>query len=304
MLILRKRINLKLFNLMATVSVIVYIGEMRRCLKKRMMEHRLALKCCNSNNGVAAHAWVESHTVNWEGAEIRGIQPNKWKKILQAIHIHPHTSNLVCGQKSVLLNTSSWFALCGRVSFQMYIGGHTPASSASMPMSRDTQSSHSLLSLHQMCGSTQYTSTMWDHSRHPTDTHLICVDIFTQWPEAYPISTLSAKAVTQAFIQGWIARFSIPSTIIADRECWFVSKLWNVLMSLLGSERTSYYPQSNGTVEQFHGSHIPQSSHGWTFCHWFCLGFGQHWKENTQATSAEIVYGTTLHLPEELCLLT
>lgn len=141
MLILRKCIKFKLSNLQATVFVIAYIGEMRRCLKKRMMEHRLALKCCNSNNGVAAHAWVESHTVNWEGAEIRGIQPNQWKrKILEAIHIHLHTSNLVCGQKSVLLNTSSWFALCGRVSLQMYIGGHTPASSASMPMYRDMQS--------------------------------------------------------------------------------------------------------------------------------------------------------------------
>ena len=112
MLILRKRINLKLFNLMATVSVIVYIGEMRRCLKKRMMEHRLALKCCNSNNGVAAHAWVESHTVNWEGAEIRGIQPNKWKKILQAIHIHPHTSNLVCRSSAdIPLIQAIWYVV-------------------------------------------------------------------------------------------------------------------------------------------------------------------------------------------------
>ncbi len=41
---------------------------------------------------------------------------------------------------------------------------------------------------------------------------LTCVDRFTKWPEAIPIPD-SAKA----FIQTWISRFGVPSTVTTDR---------------------------------------------------------------------------------------
>ncbi len=42
---------------------------------------------------------------------------------------------------------------------------------------------------------------------------LTCIDRFTHWPEAIPLAGISANSVATAFIQGWIARFGIPSTI-------------------------------------------------------------------------------------------
>ena len=78
----------------------IYIGETGRCLKKRIVEHRRAVKNCDRNNGVAVHAWDEGHSVNWEGARVRCNEPNMWKrKVLEAIHIklQPLTSNLDCG---------------------------------------------------------------------------------------------------------------------------------------------------------------------------------------------------------------
>ena len=46
---------------------------------------------------------------------------------------------------------------------------------------------------------------------------LTCVDRFTRWPEAIPISNISAETVPQAFLSEWIAHFGIPSTLITDR---------------------------------------------------------------------------------------
>ena len=76
----------------------VYIGETGRCIGKRMLEHRRAVRNGDRTNGVAVHAWDEGHRVNWTGAKI--VETHLWKrKTLEAIHIQtqPHVSNLDCG---------------------------------------------------------------------------------------------------------------------------------------------------------------------------------------------------------------
>ncbi len=85
---------------------------------------------------------------------------------------------------------------------------------------------------------------------------LTCIDRFTRWPEAIPLTSITAEAVARAFLTGWIACFGVPSTIVTDRGRQFESQLWSNLTSFLGFKRsctTSYHPQTNGMVEQFHG---------------------------------------------------
>ena len=52
-----------------------YIGETGRTLMKRMTEHKLAVRCGDTNNGIAVHAWDAQHHVDWEGAKIRETEP-------------------------------------------------------------------------------------------------------------------------------------------------------------------------------------------------------------------------------------
>ena len=137
---------------------------------------------------------------------------------------------------------------------------------------------------------------------------LTCIDRFTRWPEAIPLTTITAEAVAQAFLTGWIARFGIPSIIVTDRGRQFESKLWEALTTLLGVKRartTAYHPQSNGMVERLHCQlkaalkAQPNPSTWMDVLPLVLLGIRTAVKEDMSASTAEMVYGTTLRLPGE-----
>ena len=140
-------------------------------------------------------------------------------------------------------------------------------------------------------------------------THLLtCVDCFTRWPEAIPITSTIAESVAQAFTTGWIAHFGVPSKIVTDRGRQFEYKLWQTLMTLLGCKRvrtTAYHPQSNGMVERFHRQlkaalkTQPKTSSWMNALPLVLLGIRTALKEDISTTAAEMVYGTTLRLPGE-----
>lgn len=137
---------------------------------------------------------------------------------------------------------------------------------------------------------------------------LTCMDRFTRWPEAIPLTSITTEAVAQAFLHGWIARFGVPATIVTDRGRQFESKLWSSLMTLLGSKRartTSYHPQSNGMVERFHRQLKSALKAHNNPTSWIdalplvLLGIHTALKADTSTTAAEMVYGSTLRLPGE-----
>ena len=145
-------------------------------------------------------------------------------------------------------------------------------------------------------------------SSHGFSYMLTCIDHFTRWPEVIPITDITAETVARAFIQGWISRFGVPSTVTTDRGRQFESQLWSNLMQLLGCKRirtTSYHPVANGLIERFHRqlktalkTH-PQPTSWTDSLPIVLLGIRTQLKDDLKCTTAELVYGTTLWLPGE-----
>lgn len=86
---------------------------------------------------------------------------------------------------------------------------------------------------------------------------LTMMDRKTRWPEAVPISSISADNVAKHLVDTWFSRYGVPNHIITDQGTQFESKLFHSLSMSFGFKHihtTAYHPQSNGMIERFHRS--------------------------------------------------
>ncbi|XP_062557376.1 uncharacterized protein LOC134222249 [Armigeres subalbatus] len=140
----------------------------------------------------------------------------------------------------------------------------------------------------------------------PADGFVYCltlIDKFSRWPEVIPIENMTAATVARAFISGWVARFGVPIRVTTDLGRQFESDLFRELTRVLGIthlKTTPYHPQANGQIERMH-----RQLKAAIMCHpkWteslpiVLLGLRSSLREELQASSAEVTYGTTPRLP-------
>lgn len=136
---------------------------------------------------------------------------------------------------------------------------------------------------------------------------LTMIDRFTRWIEAVPMEDMSADTVARAFYTHWIARFGAPARITTDQGRQFESHLFKALATWLGAKKlrtTPYHPCANGLIERQHRTlKAALKCHG--DANWLdklptvLLGMRTSFKDSLNATSAELVYGTSLRLPGE-----
>lgn len=134
---------------------------------------------------------------------------------------------------------------------------------------------------------------------------LTITDRFTRWPEAIPIQDMQAETVARAFYDNWICRFGTPLKITTDRGRNFQSHLFkelNILTGVTHLKTTSFHPISNGAIERIHrqlkAAIRCHQNNQWTkILPTVLYGMRNAFKEDLQATPADMLYGQSLSMP-------
>lgn len=137
---------------------------------------------------------------------------------------------------------------------------------------------------------------------------LTVVDRYSRWPEAFPLSEMTADTVAKTLYEQWICRYGCPETITTDQGRQFESDLMSELQQFIGSKRIrtcAYHPEANGLVERFHRTiKAAIMARGGT-TKWtdqlptVLLGLRVAFREDLNGSVAEMLFGEPLRIPGE-----
>ncbi|CAF4559739.1 unnamed protein product, partial [Rotaria socialis] len=92
--------------------------------------------------------------------------------------------------------------------------------------------------------------------------YVLCLtDYFTRWVVAVAVPDCSAKTTAEALFNAFICKYGVPAVIRSDQGTHFHNQLMNAMSKLIGYDHTystTYHPQSNGMIERFNATFVPQ----------------------------------------------
>ena len=122
------------------------------------------------------------------------------------------------------------------------------------------------------------------------------------------MSSITAQPFVRAFLFTCVAMYGVPSVLTSDSGAQFTSSIWTSVCCSLGislSTTTSFHPQSNGIIEQFHRSLKTAFRARLAGLNWFphlplvLLGLQSVPKEDTGFSVSKAVFGSPLTVPGE-----
>jgi len=144
-------------------------------------------------------------------------------------------------------------------------------------------------------------------SSHAQKYLLTIIDRYSRWFEAIPIPNMEATTVCKMIYEHWICRFGAMESITTDQGRQFESHLFRDFANLFGiklKRTTAYHPQCNGMIERFHrdlkAALMAHNNPAWReILPTVLLGLRAQYREELQASPAELTYGEPLRLPGE-----
>ncbi|CAF5087502.1 unnamed protein product, partial [Rotaria sp. Silwood1] len=92
--------------------------------------------------------------------------------------------------------------------------------------------------------------------------YVLCItDYFTRWVTAIALPDCSAQTTAQALFKEYICRYGVPKSILSDQGTHFKNQLMEAMTKLIGYNHifsSVYHPQTNGMVELFNATFVPQ----------------------------------------------
>ena len=136
---------------------------------------------------------------------------------------------------------------------------------------------------------------------------LVVVDHATRYPEAIPLRSITARAVTEALVSIF-TRMGIPKQMLTDQGTQFTGGLMKQVRELLGIRgirTTAYHPQTNGVVERFNGTLksmlrrlVREKPRAWdTFVAPALFAFREVPQESTGYSPFELMFGRRVRGP-------
>ena len=137
---------------------------------------------------------------------------------------------------------------------------------------------------------------------------LVITDYFSRHVTAIALPDCSASTTAQALFNDFFCKYGIPSGILSDQGSHFRNQLMENIALLIGYNHifsTPYHPQTNGIVERFNATFIPQIAKLQDTQHnnWdeylqavvFAYNTGIH--KSTNYSPFELLYGRSSQLP-------
>ncbi|CAF1013801.1 unnamed protein product [Didymodactylos carnosus] len=92
--------------------------------------------------------------------------------------------------------------------------------------------------------------------------YVLCItDHFTRWVTAIALPDCSPQTTARTIFEEYVCKYGVPATILSDQGSHFLNQLMKALTALLGHNHiysTCYHPQTNGIVERFNATFVPQ----------------------------------------------
>ncbi|CAF1595174.1 unnamed protein product [Rotaria magnacalcarata] len=90
---------------------------------------------------------------------------------------------------------------------------------------------------------------------------MILTDYFTRHVTTVALPNCTAETIAQSLFNDFFCKYGVPSVILSDRGTHFHNRLMENIQKLIGYNHiysTAYHPQTNGVVERFNATFIPQ----------------------------------------------